>query len=480
MSRIGSRIAPGSAEFQANTAAMRALIAELDAWRAAVSEGGPEAARERHAARGKLLPRERLWRLIDPGSPFLELGQFAALGLHGGDVPGAGLITGIGRIEGRECMIIADEPTVGDGLRHPMTVKKHLRAQEIARENRLPCVSLLDPAANRPPHQAGLFPDRDHDGRIFYNQARLSAAGTPQIAVVMGPCLGAAAFSPAMADETIIVEGQGAVVLDGPAPGAVEPDDDDGRARRPGASRLARNDAHAIELARRAAAALPAPRRPDRTLSPARPPAWPAEDLPGLIPAAPGAPWDIREIIARLVDGSAFDAFRASCGPALVTGFAHIEGIPVGVLANNGLLCPESARKATQFVDLCSRRRVPLLFLQNIAGFAPAPPDATEGAAWDIARMAAAAAYATVPKVTVVIGDAFGPGADAMGGRACGPRFLFAWPNARLALTEGEQAAGLWCDAIITPLETRRVLALAFSATLNAPVPDAPSDLWGG
>jgi 3-methylcrotonyl-CoA carboxylase beta subunit len=527
MPRLESRISVGSPEFLANKAAMTALIADLAAKRAEAALGGPQRARERHVARGKLLPRERVWRLLDPGSPFLELSQLAALGMYGEAIHGAGLITGVGRIEGRECMIVANDATVKGGTYYPMTVKKHLRAQEIAAENRLPCVYLVDSGGANLPHQTEVFPDRDHFGRIFYNQARLSADGVPQIAAVMGSCTAGGAYVPAMADETIIVKDQGTIFLGGPplvkaATGetvtAEELGGADVHTRQSGvADRLAQNDAHALEIVRAIIANLNTRKTPDIALAQPRPPAYPAEELLGLIPEKLSIQYDAREVIARLVDGSEFDEFKALYGSTLVAGFAHIEGVPVGVLANNGILYSESALKAAHFVELCCQRRIPLLFLQNISGFMVGRQSEAGGMAKDGAKMVAAVACAAVPKVTVIIGGSYGAGNYAMCGRAYGPRFLFSWPNARISVMGGEQAASvlatvrrenieaedrtwsaedeeafkrpireryeaegspyhaaarLWDDGIITPLETRRVLALAFSAALNAPIPE--------
>jgi 3-methylcrotonyl-CoA carboxylase beta subunit len=527
MPKIESQISEASAEFQANRAAMTALIAELEAKRAEAALGGPEKARERHLARGKLLPRERVWRLIDPGSPFLELSQLAAYGMYGEAIHGAGLITGVGRVEGRECMIIANDATVKGGTYYPMTVKKHLRAQEIAGENRLPCVYLVDSGGANLPHQTEVFPDKEHFGRIFYNQARLSAAGIPQIAAVMGSCTAGGAYVPAMADETIIVKNQGTIFLGGPplvkaATGEIVTAEDLGGAevhvRESGvADRLAENDAHALDLVRSAVANLNARKRPLLALERPRPPAYPAEELLGVVPEKLSTLYDVREVIARLADASEFDEFKALYGSTLVAGFARIEGIPVGILANNGVLYSESALKAAHFVELCCQRRIPLLFLQNISGFMVGRQYEAGGLAKDGAKMVAAVACAAVPKVTVIIGGSYGAGNYAMCGRAYGPRFLFLWPNARISVMGGEQAASvlatvrrdnieaeggiwspeeeerfkqpiraryeaegspyyaaarLWDDGIITPLETRRALALAFSAALNAPIPE--------
>jgi 3-methylcrotonyl-CoA carboxylase beta subunit len=522
---IESKIDTGSVEFRDNAAHMRALADELAKRRAEAAEGGPPRARERHVARGKLLPRQRVMQLLDPGSPFLELSPLAANGMYEGDVHAAGLITGVGRIEGRECVIVCNDATIKGGTYHPMTVKKHLRAQEIARENRLPCIYLVDSGGANLPHQTEVFPDREHFGRIFYNQATLSAAGIAQIAVVMGSCTAGGAYVPAMADETIIVKGQGTIFLGGPplvkaATGEVVSAEDLGGAdvhtRKSGvADHMAADDMHALALARRAVANLNTRKPNDIPLIPSREPRYAAAELDGIVPSDTRKQYDVRELIARLVDVSEFDEFKALYGTTLVTGFAHLAGIPVGILANNGILFSESALKGAHFIELCCQRRVPLLFMQNISGFMVGRDYEAGGIAKDGAKMVMAVANAQVPKITLIVGGSFGAGNYGMCGRAYGPRFLFTWPNARISVMGGEQAASvlatvrrdnieaegkqwsaqeeeafkapiraqyeaegnpyfatarLWDDGIITPAETRRVLALAFSVTLNAPV----------
>ncbi len=527
MSRIGSSIDRTSSEFQANAAAMRALVGELQQRRQDASLGGPQRARERHVARGKLLPRERVLRLIDSGSPFLELSPLAANGMYDDAIHGAGLITGIGRVEGRECVIVCNDSTIKGGTYYPMTVKKHLRAQEIARENRLPCIYLVDSGGANLPHQTEVFPDREHFGRIFYNQAQLSAAGIAQIACVMGSCTAGGAYVPAMSDETVIVKGQGTIFLGGPplvkaATGEVVSAEELGGAevhtRQSGvADHLAEDDAHALAIVRRIVANLNSRKHVDIPLIVPRDPACDPADLDGIVPVDLKKQYDVRELIARLVDASEFDEFKALYGATLVTGFAHISGMPVGILGNNGILFSESALKAAHFIELCCQRRVPLLFLQNIVGFMVGREYEARGIAKDGAKMVAAVANAAVPKITVIVGGSYGAGNYGMCGRAYGPRFLFTWPNARISVMGGEQAASvlatvrrdnieadgktwsaedeeafkqpvraqyetegnpyyatarLWDDGIIAPQETRRVLALALSAALNAPVPE--------
>jgi 3-methylcrotonyl-CoA carboxylase beta subunit len=524
---IASNIDLNSAEFAANAARMRALAQDLHARRAAAALGGSQRARERHVSRGKLLPRDRVMRLLDPGSPFLELSPLAANGMYDDAIHGAGLITGIGRIEGRECVIVCNDSTIKGGTYYPMTVKKHLRAQEIARENRLPCIYLVDSGGANLPHQTEVFPDREHFGRIFYNQATLSALGVPQIAVVMGSCTAGGAYVPAMSDETIIVKGQGTIFLGGPplvkaATGEVVSAEElggaDVHARRSGvADHMAADDNHALLLARRVVAHLNIRRMADTPLATPREPKYDAAELDGIVPADLRKQVDAREMIARLVDGSEFDEFKALYGTTLVTGFAHLAGIPIGLLANNGILFSESALKAAHFIELCCQRRIPLLFLQNIAGFMVGRDYEAGGIAKDGAKMVAAVACAQVPKITLIVGGSFGAGNYGMCGRAYGPRFLFTWPNARISVMGGEQAASvlatvrrdnleaegnawsadeeeafkapiraryeeegnpyyatarLWDDGIILPAETRRVLALSFAAALNAPIPE--------
>ena len=516
-----------SDEFRANQAAMRALVAALEAQRAKAAEGGPPQARERHLGRGKLLPRERVLTLIDPGTPLLELSPLAANGLYDDAIHGAGLITGVGRISGRECVVVCNDSTIKGGTYYPLTVKKHLRAQEIARENRLPCIYLVDSGGANLPHQTEVFPDREHFGRIFYNQATLSAAGIPQIAVVMGSCTAGGAYVPAMSDETIIVRNQGTIFLGGPplvkaATGEVVSAEELGGAevhtKKSGvADYMAENDRHALSLCRRIVAGLNTKKSIDiRLQKPAEPKYDPAE-LDGIVPLDLKKQYDVREVIARLVDASEFDEFKALYGTTLVTGFAHIHGMPVGILGNNGILFSESALKAAHFIELCCQRRVPLLFLQNISGFMVGRDYEAGGIAKDGAKMVSAVACAQVPKITVIVGGSYGAGNYGMCGRAYGPRFLFTWPNARISVMGGEQAASvlatvrrdnneaagktwsetdeeefkqpirdqydaegnpyyatarLWDDGIIAPTETRRVLALCFSAALNAPIPE--------
>jgi 3-methylcrotonyl-CoA carboxylase beta subunit len=524
---LSSAIDTGSAEFRANAEKMRALTAQLQARRAEAALGGSEKSRERHVGRGKLLPRERVMNLIDPGSPFLELSPLAAFGMYDGDIHGAGIITGIGRVEGRECMIVANDATIKGGSYHPMTVKKHLRAQEIARENRLPCIYLVDSGGANLPTQTDVFPDREHFGRIFYNQAILSSLAIPQIAVVMGSCTAGGAYVPAMSDETIIVKNQGTIFLGGPplvkaATGEVVSAEElggaDVHARKSGvADHLAQDDHHALSLARRIVANLNSRKSVDIPLHAPREPALAAAELDGLVPIDLKKQYDVREAIARIVDASEFDEFKQLYGTTLVTGFAHIHGMPVGILGNNGILFSESALKAAHFVELCCQRRIPLLFLQNIVGFMVGRDYEASGIAKDGAKMVTAVACAAVPKITVIVGGSYGAGNYGMCGRAYGPRFLFMWPNARISVMGGEQAASvlatvkrdnietdgknwsaeeeeafknpireqyetegnpyyatarLWDDGIIAPGETRRVLALAFSAALNAPVPE--------
>ena len=527
MTAIATSVDKASKEFCANQAAMRALIGELETRRAKTAEGGPPRARERHLARGKLLPRERVMTLIDPGTPFLELSPLAAGGMYDDEINGAGIITGVGRVSGRECVVVCNDSTIKGGTYYPMTVKKHLRAQEIARDNRLPCIYLVDSGGANLPHQTEVFPDREHFGRIFYNQAMMSAAGISQIAVVMGSCTAGGAYVPAMSDETIIVRNQGTIFLGGPplvkaATGEVVSAEElggaDVHARKSGvADYMAENDRHALALCRRIVGNLNTKRTIDIPLLKPSEPKYDAAELDGIVPADLKKQYDVREVIARLVDASEFDEFKALYGTTLVTGFAHIHGIPVGILGNNGILFSESALKAAHFVELCCQRRVPLLFLQNISGFMVGRDYEAGGIAKDGAKMVTAVACAQVPKITVVIGGSYGAGNYGMCGRAYGPRFLFTWPNARISVMGGEQAASvlatvrrdnieaegkkwseveeeefkqpireqydtegnpyyatarLWDDGIITPGETRRVLGLCFAAALNAPIPE--------
>jgi 3-methylcrotonyl-CoA carboxylase beta subunit len=521
---IASSIDTGSEEFRANAAAMAALTEELERRRAEAAAGGPERSRERHVARGKRLPRDRVMTLIDPGSPFLELSPLAANDMYDDAIHGAGLITGIGRVEGRECVIVCNDATIKGGTYYPTTVKKHLRAQEIARENRLPCIYLVDSGGANLPNQTEVFPDREHFGRIFYNQATLSSLGIPQIAVVMGSCTAGGAYVPAMSDETVIVRNQGTIFLGGPplvkaATGEVVTAEElggaDVHARKSGvADYYAADDDHALSIARRIVANLNTKKNVDIPLIAPREPAYDTAELDGIVPSDLRKQYDVREVIARLVDASEFDEFKKLYGVTLVTGFAHLAGMPVGILGNNGILFSESALKAAHFIELCCQRRIPLLFLQNITGFMVGREVEEHGIAKDGAKMVTAVACARVPKITLIVGGSYGAGNYGMCGRAYGPRFLFMWPNARISVMGGEQAASvlatvrrdnleegaawsaedeeafkrpireryeaegnpyyatarLWDDGIITPRETRRVLALAFSAALNAGV----------
>ena len=505
---------------------MVALVDDLRQLADRVRQGGGAASRERHLARGKLLPRDRILALIDPASPFLEVGQLAAHGLYNGEVPSAGIITGIGRIAGRECMVVANDATVKGGSYYPLTVKKHLRAQEIAMQNRLPCVYLVDSGGANLPNQDEVFPDRDHFGRIFFNQANMSAQGIAQIAVVMGSCTAGGAYVPAMCDESIIVRNQGTIFLAGPplvkaATGEVVSAEDLGGAdvhsRVSGVTdHYAENDQHALGIARRIVGTLNTTKQPGLTIRAPVPPRHDPRELYSIIPTDTRRPFDVREVIARLVDGSEFDEFKRLYGTTLVTGFAHIWGYPVGIVANNGILFSESAQKGAHFIELCAQRGIPLVFLQNIAGFMVGRKYEAGGIAKDGAKMVTAVATAAVPKFTVVIGGSFGAGNYGMCGRAYSPRFLWMWPNARIGVMGGEQAASvlatirrdaieakggawptaeedafkapiraqyetqghpyyasarLWDDGVIDPADTRRVLALGLSASLNAPIP---------
>ena len=525
MSAFKSKLKTGSEEFKAAAAQMRAQVADLNQKLAQVRTGGDAAARERHHSRGKLPVRARIGKLLDPGSGFVELSPLAAWGMYDGEVPAAGIITGIGRVMGRECVVIANDATVKGGTYFPLTVKKHLRAQEIAQDNHLPCITLVDSGGAHLPSQDEVFPDRDHFGRIFYNQANMSALGIPQIAVVMGSCTAGGAYVPAMSDETIIVRNQGTIFLAGPplvkaATGEIVTAEELGGAdvhtRTSGvADHMADNDTHALEIARRAVGHLnPVTQAPPGLREPRDPVLDPAE-IYGVIPVNTRQQFDVREIIARIVDGSEFDEFKARYGPTLVTGFAHIAGHPAGIVANNGVLFSESALKGTHFIELCSQRGIPLVFLQNITGFMVGRKYEAGGIAKDGAKMVMAVACSRVPKFTVIIGGSFGAGNYGMCGRAFGPRFLWTWPNARIAVMGGEQAAGvlaqvkrdaleksgqswsadderafkapiieqyerqssayyasarLWDDGVIDPLETRKVLAFGLSASLNAPI----------
>jgi 3-methylcrotonyl-CoA carboxylase beta subunit len=513
--------------FRANVAHNRGLAAELRDRVAKAALGGSEAARQRHVARGKLLPRERIDRLLDPGSPLLEIGQLAGDGLYDDAAPGAGAIGGIGRVAGRPCMILANDATVKGGAYFPLTLKKHLRAQEIAAENRLPCIYLVDSGGANLPHQAEVFPDRDHFGRIFYNQANMSAAGIAQIACVMGSCTAGGAYVPAMADESIIVRGQGTIFLAGPplvmaATGerisAEELGGADIHARRSGVvDHVAEDDAHALSIVRDIVATLRPPHRPDVAVIAPRAPVHDPAELYGIIPSDVRAPYDVREVIGRIVDGSEMHEFKPLYGTTLVCGFAHIWGIPVAILASNGVLFSESALKGAHFIELACQRGTPLLFLQNVSGFMVGSKYEAEGIAKHGAKLVTAVATAQVPKITVVIGGSFGAGNYGMCGRAYSPRFLFTWPNARISVMGGEQAAAvlaevhrdaeswtveeaeafkapirarfeeegspyyatarLWDDGIIDPAQTRDVLGLAFATTLNAPI--APRASFG-
>ncbi|MDD4887820.1 MAG: carboxyl transferase domain-containing protein [Thiomonas sp.] len=528
MPTLDTRLNPRSPEFAANAAAMQAMVDDLRARQARVAEGGGEAARAKHVARGKLLPRDRVAALLDPGSPFLEFSPLAAHGLYDDAAPGAGIITGIGRVSGRECVIVCNDATVKGGTYYPMTVKKHLRAQEIARENRLPCIYLVDSGGANLPNQDEVFPDRDHFGRIFYNQATLSAEGIAQIAVVMGSCTAGGAYVPAMSDESVIVAKQGTIFLGGPplvkaATGEEVSAEDlgggDVHTRLSGvADHLAQNDAHALDITRRIVSRLRPAERAAVDLRTPREPIYPPSELYGCIPTDARKPFDIREIIARIVDGSEFDEFKARFGATLVCGFAHLHGMPVGILANNGILFSDSAVKGAHFIELCCQRRIPLLFLQNITGFMVGRKAENKGIARHGAKLVTAVACASVPKFTVIVGGSFGAGNYGMCGRAYGPRQLWMWPNARISVMGGEQAASvlatvrrdgieakggswsaveeeafkapirtqyevqghpyyatarLWDDGVIDPADTRRVLALGLSAALNAPIPDA-------
>jgi 3-methylcrotonyl-CoA carboxylase beta subunit len=521
-----------SADFQANAAAMRTLVDDLHSQIAKAAAGGGEVARAKHMARGKLPPRERVQMLLDPGTPFLELAPLAALAMYpdrdGSDsAPCAGLIAGIGRVSGVDCMIVCNDATVKGGTYYPMTVKKHLRAQEVAQQNNLPCIYLVDSGGANLPNQDEVFPDRDHFGRIFYNQANMSAQGMAQIAVVMGSCTAGGAYVPAMSDETIIVKNQGTIFLGGPplvkaAIGEIVSAEDlgggDVHTRLSGvADHLAQNDAHALALARQVVASLNRRKLSAMALRAPVPPAYDPKELYGVVPTDTRKPYDVHEIIARIVDGSEFHEFKARYGATLVCGFAHIEGMPVGIVANNGILFSESAQKGAHFIELCCQRKVPLVFLQNITGFMVGRKYENEGIARHGAKMVTAVATAPVPKFTVIIGGSYGAGNYGMCGRAYSPRFLWMWPNARICVMGGEQAAGvlatvkrdgiearggawsaeeeaafkqpvldqfahqshpyyasarLWDDGVIDPADTRRVLALGLSATLNAPIPE--------
>jgi 3-methylcrotonyl-CoA carboxylase beta subunit len=525
MSVLTSQIDPRSPDFQASSASLRAQVDDLHRQLARSAEGGGAKAREKHTARGKLLPRERIRALLDPGSPFLELSPLAAHGMYDDAAPAAGIITGIGRVHGLEVVVVANDATVKGGTYFPMTVKKHLRAQEVALENRLPCVYLVDSGGAFLPMQDEVFPDKEHFGRIFYNQARMSGLGIPQIAVVMGSCTAGGAYVPAMSDETIIVREQGTIFLGGPplvkaATGEVVDAEALGGAdvhtsTSGVADHFAENDAHALSIARDIVASLNRSKPMPLAVRPSVEPRYAPEELYGVIPQDTRRPFDIREVIARIVDGSEFHEFKARYGKTLVCGFAHIHGYPVGIVANNGILFSESALKGAHFIELCNQRNVPLVFLQNITGFMVGKKYENAGIAKDGAKMVTAVACSHVPKFTVVIGGSFGAGNYAMCGRAYGARFLWMWPNARISVMGGEQAASvlatvkrdgmeaagqnwsaeeeaafkapireqyerqghpyyatarLWDDGIIDPADTRRVLGLAISAAMNAPI----------
>ena len=527
MTDIQTTLDTESREFGDNAEAMKGLVADLRAQLDIAMQGGSEEARARHVTRGKLLARERINLLLDPGTPFLELSALAAHGMYGGDVHAASLITGIGRVSGRECVIIANDATIKGGTYYPMTVKKHLRAQEIARENHLPCVYMVDSGGAFLPLQDEIFPDERHFGRIFYNQARMSAAGIPQIAIVMGSCTAGGAYVPAMSDQSIIVRNQGTIFLGGPplvkaATGEEVSAEDLGGAdvhsRQSGVTDYyAVDDSHAIGIARRIIANLNQVKRSYLEVRTARDPLFPAEELYGIVPADPRTPYDVRDVIARLVDGSEFQEFKELYGQTLICGFAHIHGFPVGILANNGILFSESALKGTHFIELASQRNIPLVFLQNITGFMVGRKYEAGGIAKDGAKMVTAVATTNVPKYTVIIGGSYGAGNYGMCGRAYGPRFVWMWPNARISVMGGEQAASvlgllrqeaveakggtwsaaddeafkapireqyekqghpyyatarLWDDGVIDPADTRMVLSLALAAGLNAPPPE--------
>jgi 3-methylcrotonyl-CoA carboxylase beta subunit len=527
MNILKTAVMPDSPKFAANKAAMESLTEDLRKKAALIMQGGGAEARKRHIGRGKMLPRERVAALTDPGTPFLEFSQFAAFEVYADLVPAAGLITGIGRISGQECVVIANDATVKGGTYYPLTVKKHLRAQQIAQENNLPCVYLVDSGGAHLPSQDEVFPDREHFGRIFYNQAKMSAAGIPQIAVVMGSCTAGGAYVPAMSDEAIIVAGQGTIFLAGPplvkaATGEVVSAEELGGAevhsRISGVTdHYATSDGHALSLARQAIGTLNRTKTPGVAAREPAEPLYDAREIYGIVPADPRETYDVREIIARIVDGSEFDEFKALYAATLVCGFAHIFGYPVGILANNGILFSESALKGAHFIELCAQRKIPLVFLQNITGFMVGRKYEAQGIAKDGAKLVAAVACANVPKFTVIIGGSFGAGNYGMCGRAFGPRFLFMWPNARISVMGGEQAANvlaqvrrdrletegkslsaeeekalkapilarfehqshpyyasarLWDDGIIDPAETRMALGLAISAALNAPIED--------
>ena len=521
MPKLASKINPDSADFKANAAHMEALVADLREKVAKIALGGSERSRERHLSRGKLLPRDRVEHILDPGTPFLELSQFAAYECYDEDIPGAGMITGIGRVAGREVMIICNDATVKGGTYYPLTCKKQDRAQHIARENRLPCIYLVDSGGANLPHQAEIFPDRTDFGRCFYNEATMSADGIPQIAVVMGSCTAGGAYVPAMADENVIVADQGTIFLAGPplveaATGEIiSAEELGGGAMHTSVSgvsdHLAANDDHALQITRDIVVTLG---KPDYSYIPdeVEPPAYDADELNGIVPTDSRHPYDCREIIARLVDGSKFHEFKKRYGETLVTGFAKIHGYQVGILGNNGVLFSDSAVKGAHFIELCCQRKIPLVFLQNITGFMVGSKAEAGGIAKDGAKMVHAVANAKVPKFTIVVGGSFGAGNYGMCGRAYDPRLMFMWPNARISVMGGEQAASvlasvhrdrekwseadkqafmqpirdkyeheghpyfasarIWDDGIIAPTDTRRVLGLGLAMSANAPVPE--------
>ena len=527
MSVLKSNLNTRSDAFKANAEHMQSLVDDLREKVAAAKLGGGDRAREKHLSRGKLLPRERVRKLLDPGSPFLELSQLAAYDMYGGDINSAGIVTGIGRISGRECVVVCNDATVKGGTYYPMTVKKHLRAQEIAQQNNLPCIYLVDSGGANLPNQQDVFPDREHFGRIFFNQANMSSQGIPQVAVVMGSCTAGGAYVPAMSDESVIVRNQGTIFLAGPplvkaATGEVVSAEDLGGAdvhsRTSGVTdHYAENDLHALEIARNIVGTFNRPKPMPLDVMAPREPLYDPKEIYGLIPQDTRQPFDVREVIARLVDGSEFDEFKKLYGTSLVTGFAHIHGYPVGIVANNGILFSESSLKGAHFIELCCQRNIPLVFLQNITGFMVGQQYEAGGIAKHGAKMVTAVATAQVPKFTVLIGGSFGAGNYGMCGRAYDPRFLFMWPNARISVMGGEQAAGvlaqvkrdqkakqgenwseeeetgfkqpiidsyehqghpyyasarLWDDGVIDPAETRQVLGLAISASLNKPIED--------
>ncbi len=524
---IESKLNTRSPEFAANASAMQALVDDLRAHCERIAQGGGEAARAKHVARGKLLPRERVNQLLDPGTPFLEFSQLAAFGMYDDAAPAAGVITGIGRVMGQECVIVCNDATVKGGTYYPMSVKKHLRAQEIAQQNHLPCIYLVDSGGANLPNQDDVFPDREHFGRIFFNQANMSAQGIPQIAVVMGSCTAGGAYVPAMSDESVIVKNQGTIFLGGPplvkaATGEVVSAEDlgggDVHTRLSGVvDHLAQDDTHALAIARSIVGNLNRRKPQPLALREPVPPKYDIREIHGVIPTDTRKPFDVREVIARLVDGSEFDEFKARFGTTLICGFAHLHGMPVGIVANNGILFSESAVKGAHFIELCCQRKIPLVFLQNITGFMVGQKYENEGIARHGAKMVTAVATAQVPKFTIIIGGSFGAGNYGMCGRAFGPRMLWMWPNARISVMGGEQAASvlatvkrdgieakggswssdeeeafkspirrqyeeqghpyfasarLWDDGVIDPADTRMVLALGLSAALNAPIPE--------